>query len=222
MVNETLIKAKVLSLLSQYNLQTITLDNLVFIIEDLGYEIVEYNLLDAATNQILESLNLLACANNRKAFTYKQGMARFVFVFEDLSAEEKLVALAHEVGHIVCKHLTDGNTECSIDEEYEANEFAHHLLHPSALMKVKSWIISNKKKAIMIACGILATIVLIIGIAHIVQSRSYYGEYYITENGERYHKKDCIFIKDKNNVERLTEKDYLSGEYDPCQICLPD
>lgn len=222
MVNESFIKAKVLSLLAQYNLQTVTLDNLVFIVEDQGYEIVEYNLLDTATNQILESLNLLAYAHSRKAFTYKQGLARFVFVFEDLSAEEKLVALAHEVGHIVCKHLKEGNTECSIDEEYEANEFAHHLLHPSLWIKIKSWIISNKKKAIMIACGILAAIVLIIGLSHIVQARSYYGEYYITENGERYHKGECIFVKDKNNVERLTERDYYSGEYEPCQICLPE
>lgn len=222
MINEKFIKAMVVSVLSQYNLQTVTLDNLVYIVEDQGYEIVEFNLVDTATNHILEKLNLLGCARSRKAFTYKQGLARFVFIFEDLSAEEKMIALAHEVGHIVCKHLREGNIESSIDEEYEANEFAHHLLHPTWWMKAQSWVVANKKKAITIVCAIFVAIIFIVGLTQFIQSRSYYGEYYITENGEKYHKEECIFVKDKNNVERLTEKDYYSGEYEPCQLCLPE
>ena len=46
--------------------------------------------------------------------------------------------------------------------------------------------------------------------------------YYVTPTGKKYHREDCIFIKDKKNVERLTDKEYYSGEYDPCQICLPE
>ena len=222
MSNEKLVKAKAFSLFSQYNLQTVTLDNLVYIIEDQGYEIVEFNLIDMATNHILERLGLTDYAKSRKAFTYKQGFARFVFIFEDLSANEKLLALAHEVGHIFCMHLKDGNTECSVDEEYEANEFAHHLLHPSIWTKFKCWLTSHKKP--VIAASIVAVVVVIgaIFIAQIVQNNSYYGEYYITENGAKYHEENCIFVKDKKNVERLTEKDYYSGEYEPCQICLPE
>ena len=30
------------------------------------------------------------------------------------------------------------------------------------------------------------------------------------------------FVKDKKKVSRLTESDYYSGKYDPCQICLPN
>lgn len=222
MINEKFIKARVVSTLSQYNLQAVTLDTLVYIIEDQGYEIVEYNLIDTATNHILEKLKLVCYAESRKAFTYKQGLARFVFIFEDLSAEEKTIALAHEVGHIVCKHLREGNVECSIDEEYEANEFAHHLLHPTWGMKIQGWIVANKKKAIAIVCMVFVFILLIVGLTQFIQSRSYYGEYYITENGEKYHKKECIFVKDKINVDRLTEKDYYTGEYEPCQLCLPE
>lgn len=222
MSNEKLVRAKVFSLFSQYNLQTVTLDNIVYIIEDQGYEIVEFNLADIATNHIIEKLGLTGYAKSRKAFTYKQGLARFVFIFEDLSANEKLIALAHEVGHIFCMHLKDGDAECSVDEEYEANEFAHHLLHPSIGIRIKCWLASYKKY--VIAASVVAILVVIgaILITQAVQSRSYYGEYYITENGEKYHKEDCIFVKDKTNVERLTEKDYHSGEYAPCQICLPE
>lgn len=222
MNNDKQVKEKVLSLFSQYNLKKATLDHIVYIIEDQGYELVEFNLVDDATNHILEKLELTDYAKSRKAFTYKKGLAKFVFIFEDLSANEKLLALAHELGHIFCEHLSDGDTECSVDEEYEANEFAHHLLHPSGWMKLNCWLKSNKKLVIIFA---IISVVLIIGtivITQIIQSNSYYGEFYITENGEKYHKEDCIFVKDKKNVDRLTEKDYYSGEYDPCQICLPE
>lgn len=222
MSNEKLIKAKVVDLFSQYNLRTVTLDNLVYVIEDQGYEIVEFNLADVATNHILEKLGLTGYAKSRKVFTYKQGLARFVFIFEDLSANEKLLALAHEVGHIFCMHLKDGNTECTVGEEYEANEFAHHLLHPGIWIRVNCWLTSHKKY--VIAASVIATVAVIgaILITQVVQNRSYYGECYITKNGEKYHKEDCIFVKDKKNIERLTEEDYYSGEYDPCQICLPE
>lgn len=222
MNNEKLVKMRVASLLIQYKLQTVTLDSLVYIIEDQGYEILEYNLADVATNHILEKLGLTGYAKSRKAFTYKQGLARFVFIFEDLSANEKLIALAHEVGHIFCMHLKAGNAECSVDEEYEANEFSHHLLHPSIWIRFKCWIISHKKYVVVASAAIVAIVIGAILIIQAVRSCSYYGEYYITENGEKYHKEDCIFVKNKTNTERLTEEDYCSGEYEACQICLPE
>ena len=39
--------------------------------------------------------------------------------------------------------------------------------------------------------------------------------------GNKYHEKDCIFVKDKTNVHRMTEEEFESGEYEPCRICLP-
>lgn len=222
MNNEQIIKQRASSLLSEYRLQTITLDNLVYIIEDQGYEIVEYNLEDLAARHLLDKMGLTEYARARKAFTYKQSAARFVFIFEDLSAKEKLFALAHEVGHIICGHLKDGNTEYSVDEEYEANEFAHHLLHPGQWLRIKSWIMAHRNIAITVATIALLVIFGAIIATNVIRNNSYYGEYYITESGEKYHQADCIFVKDKTNVERLTEKDYYSGEYEACQICLPE
>lgn len=222
MNKEKIIRYQAHSLLLQYRIQTVTLDNLVYIIEDQGYEIVEYGSEDFESQHLLDKMGLTAYARARKAFTYKQGLARFVFIFEDLSAKEKLLALAHEVGHIACSHLKDGNTECSVDEEYEANEFAHHLLHPGLWLRIKAWLITHKKSAIAVAVIVLVVIIGAVIITNVLQSNSYYREYYITKSGEKYHKEDCIFIKDKKNVERLTETHYYSGEYGPCQICLPE
>jgi hypothetical protein len=55
-----------------------------------------------------------------------------------------------------------------------------------------------------------------------IQSRSYYGEYYVSKSGTKYHEKDCMTIKGRSNVRRLTEKDYYSGDYEPCHVCLPE
>ena len=76
--------------------------------------------------------------------------------------------------------------------------------------------------------SLIALVVLITGIAaisilhYISVEKSYYGEYFVTENGEKYHEENCIYIKDKSNVHRLTIEEYESGEFEPCQICLPE
>lgn len=222
MNNDKFAKLKVDSLFSQYKLSKINLDNLIYIIEDQGFEIIEFESGDGLlTNSLIQDLKLTSYAQAGKAFAYQQGSAKFVFICEDMSAKEKLYALAHEVGHIFCLHLRDGNMEYSVHEEYEANEFAHHLLHPNITANIKRWVVERKKSIIIGASITLVLIVFVLIIAGIVKSNSYYGDYYITETGEKYHREDCIFIKDKKNVKRLTDKDYYSGEYDPCQICLP-
>ena len=222
MNNEKTIRRLAHSLLSQYRIQKVTLDNLVYIIEDQGYEIVEYGSEDFESQHLLDKMGLTVYARARKAFTYKHGSARFVFIFDNLSAKEKLLALAHEVGHIACSHLKDGSTTYSVEEEYEANEFAHHLLNPGVRVRIRTWLLAHKRSAIVATAIVLIMIVIVATITNIFQSKSYHGEFYTTKSGEKYHKKDCIFVKDKDNIERLTEKDYYSGEYDPCQICLPE
>lgn len=223
MSNDKFAKLKVDFLFSQYKLSKINLDNLIYIIEDQGFEIIEFEVGEKSPSySLLKDLNLTQYAQAGKAFAYQQGSAKFVFICEDMSAKEKLYALAHEVGHIFCLHLRDGNMEYSVQEEFEANEFAHHLLHPSFADNIKRWIKGHKKGVVIGASTTLVIVTLVFIIAGIIKSNSYYGDYYITETGEKYHREDCIFIKDKKNVERLTDKEYYSGEYDPCQICLPN
>ena len=223
MSSERVIKAKVKDMLSQYKLSEVTLDNLVFIIEDQGFEIVKFLYgEDSSSTRLIQRLNLTdyACAN--EAFTYQCGATRLVFLSEKISASEKLYALAHEVGHIFCGHLKDGNMKCSVEEEYEANEFAHMILHPSISSKAIRWFDEHKKASIIGIAIIVVVCIGLIGIPYALRQQSCYGEYYITDSGHKYHEKECIFVKDKNNVERLTQEQYYSGEYEPCQICLPE
>ena len=103
-----------------------------------------------------------------------------------------------------------------------ANEFAHFLLNSPATFKVRVWIKNHKKAAIISVVSLILIVAGIILAINIAQSKSYYKEYHVTDGGEKYHEEDCIFVKDKTNTRRLTEKEYDSGEYESCQICLPD
>ena len=54
-----------------------------------------------------------------------------------MTNDEKLYALAHELGHIFCNHFSkNSQSVSSVKEEREANEFAHYLLEPSCGVKV--------------------------------------------------------------------------------------
>ncbi len=67
----------------------------------------------------------------------------------------------------------------------------------------------------------IASIGLGIWLKNIHDEKTYYGEYYVTETGSKYHEKNCMFVKDKNSVCRLIEEEFQSGDYEPCKTCLP-
>lgn len=219
MMSEAKIKAK--NLLLQYKISKMTLENLLYIVGQQGFEILEYSQLDESGSiwEIIRTLQLVPYAKSGKAFAYQHGSTKIIFLCEELTADEKLYALAHEEGHILSGHF--GSSD-SVEQEQMANEIAHYLLHPPLFVKMRIAILERKKLAIAILSVILCITIALIVTSIIVRNYSYYGEYYITENGTKYHEKDCMIIKDKNNTERLTKAEFESGEYDPCQVCLPD
>ena len=85
-----------------------------------------------------------------KHLLYQYGAISLVFLSENISTTEKLYVLAHEVGHIFCGHLKDGTMRCSVEEEYEANEFAHMLCPPSFPSKVLRWSEKHKKPLLLV------------------------------------------------------------------------
>ena len=219
------IRYKAKNLLFEYGISKVTLENLIYIIEEQGFEIIEYSQRDRSDSvwTVLNTLNLTAYAESGKAFAYKCGKSKLLFVCEEMTADEKLYALAHEEGHIIFGHLCNGACDGNaVEEEYVANEFAHYLLHPPLLLKFATTVKRNKKKALWVALIALTLAVIIPITVSVIQSRSYYGEYYVTESGTKYHEKECMTIKDRSNVRRLTEKDYYSGDYEPCHVCLPE
>ena len=215
---------KVKQFLESSHLQNNDYPSLIKAVEELGYTVIEFNSSynDENTQTVLEELNLSAFIKKSKGFTYSFDEYRLIFINESLSKHEKQMVLSHEIGHIVCGHLisSPANSQ-NVQEEYEANEFSHQLLNPSK--KVRFSVFTYKhKKAIIAAVLAIVLVLSSTGIVLTVQKQSsYYGEYYVTSAGKKYHEKNCIFVKNKTNVRRLTKDEFNSGEYEACEICLP-
>ena len=216
-------RKKACFVLRQYRLNAPSLNDLFRVVKDLGYTIIDYSKVadESSAETLIRELGLESFARNGKSFVYKNNDIKLIFLCEAMSQSEKLYALAHELGHVYCGHLKNGLcNDADMAEEHEANEFAHYLLHPGWGEKIA--LFARKHKAIsiiaiiLIICGIISIPI----IKHIQTVQSYYGEYYVTENGKKYHTRDCQVVREKTNIHRLTIEEYESGEYEPCQICL--
>ena len=146
-----------------------------------------------------------------------------IFINEDLNDEEKLLILSHEFGHIVCDHFSIAPIiGRDVKEEHEANEFAHYLLEQRIFYRIKR-IIQMYHNLII---ALVAVLCLILGAlsAYLIMhsSDSYHDNLYITSTGNCYHKKECIFVKNKTNIKRITKEQFEKGTYVPCDVCLPD
>lgn len=205
----------------KYGVLKPTLDEIKNIITSQGYSIVEFNAIfnDEDVALIIENLRLDNLVSERKGFTYADSKNRLVFVHEDLSVDEKLSVLLHEEGHIFCGHIEE-NTYLGrdIQQEVEANEFTYCMQNPSS--NSKSLFFINKNK-VWISIVAVILVVSIIGFGWFVREKELYGDYVITDTGNKYHQSDCIHVKNKTNVHRLTVEQFESGEYEPCGTCLP-
>lgn len=209
----------------KHKLVTINYSELRNTVCNMGYTVIEfgrdYNDKDVAT--VIENLNLAEAVSVSRAFTYTSKDYRLIFVNENLNEEEKLLVLSHEVGHIVCGHFSTvsiiGN---DVKDEYEANEFSHHLLNRGFVRKIGDFVFVHRKVCIVsfIIICLLTTFACIY--VHKQNEPKYKDGLYITSGGERYHREECIHIKNKTNIEKLTVKDFKSGKYSPCDMCLPD
>ena len=139
-----------------------------------------------------------------------------------MSEEEKTIILAHEAGHIFLEHLSSRPILGSdVVQEHRANEFAHYLLYPGILKRTK-FLIKKHKKLIAVVCSCILLAAIGITVFSILsKSKDRFGEYYLSATGNKYHLKNCIYVKDKDNVRQMTEEELKSGEYEPCQVCMP-
>jgi len=218
------VKKKAGRFLTHYLKQPLSLDSLSEVISRQGYTIIEFNHIynDESVTTVITELKLSDVVEKEKGFIYVDRNHRLVFLHEDMSEDEKLMVLAHEEGHIFCEHF--GHSPIigkDVSEEYEANEFAHYILNPPIQYRIYITMIQHKKLYVAIAVLLVLFAITIASWSQITKEESYYGEFYITSTGNKYHERDCIFVKDKTNISRLTKEEFDSGEYEPCQICLP-
>lgn len=212
------------SVIRQYRLKNASLDDLVSIIGEQGFQIIDYEVggSDYASSLISE-LQLDDIARMGQAFVYQKNDVKLLFLCEQLTAEEKLFACAHELGHIRLGHLKGtGIYTVDLCEEYEANEFVHYLLHPSLLTNTKIWMGQHKSFIAATSFFVVICLCVVFIIHNQKMKETFHGEYYVTETGEKYHLKDCKRIQSSDDVRRMTEKEYQEGKYTPCQVCLPD
>ncbi len=111
----------------------------------------------------------------------------------------------------------DNAIGADVIHEHEANEFVHYLLKDR----------HGKKKRVRIIAAISAIALILIAFAgfYLKQSHDkavYTDNLYRTETGTKYHVRDCIYIRDRTDVYRLTQEEFDSGKYEPCSACMPD
>lgn len=218
--------------LASNNIKKVTSENLISAITALGYKVIYFNDPDNVieTEELLARLNLLEMSRNSKAFTYKLKSIRVVFIDYTMLERDKVYALAHEAGHIYMGHMDRVN--CSygaIEDEWEANEFAHFVISPSIIDRFKGSIRSKAKLLVIPLIIILLFAAPHVQLNHITASISDTGSksnestmnYYVTASGEKYHKHDCRYVKNNNSARKITEKEYHSGKYSACSICNP-
>ena len=210
---------------TRYKLRQIDFKGLKKAVQEQGYTVIEFGTCenDEDISLIIEKLDLGGYIERLRGFTYSDPECRLVFVNRELNEHEKILVLSHEEGHILCGHMDRSQISAGpVEEEEEANQFSHYLLYPNKADRIRAGMEAYKRQ---IAAGILICIAAAGIFGYHVQAQhgeNYYGEFYVTESGERYHKKECIFTKNKNNIRRLTAEDFASGRYKPCQVCLPE
>ncbi len=218
------VKLKVRKFIKEFGVHELNYALLKGYVERQGYTVVEYSHLsnDEIVSSLINALNLSENICNSKGFTYADQNQRIVFIHEDLSDAEKLVVLSHEAGHIYLGHMSSAPIiGRDVQEEYEANEFAHFLMNPGKWDKIIASVRRHKVATILIAICLVVIVVAGAIFSQIEKEKQYYGEYYITSTGNKYHDKDCGYVKGKDNIEQLTIEQYESGEYEPCGVCLP-
>ena len=153
-----------------------------------------------------------AFATGRKTVCITRGLLQ-------MPPEQIKATLAHEFGHLQCGHVSFGPfIHGTFEQEHQANEFAHYLLHPSAKHFVHTWIYEHKLLTIIIGIVLLLCIASI-PVTQYVQSKKYHDYYYVTDGGEHYHLEGCYYIQGKD-AHRMTEEEFDSGKYTPCKICF--
>ena len=213
-----------MGLLRKYKISEITLDDVTEMITDTGFDIVEYQPDEhiGSSAVLIDRLNLRKLLAARSMLSYQKDNMRLVFVDDTLGEEEKKNAIAHELGHIVCGHIREGDiSEYTASEEREADVFAQCLLNSKAGAWIRRRVAACFAAALVLLGGLVAIPKMMdyLGIGHAKVYGD--GQYYVVDDGERYHEKDCITIKGNETAHQMTAEEYETGRYSPCQVCLP-
>ncbi len=207
------------------------------IIESNDFIIINYKK-HTNSKDVCELIKKLGIENEiecNDSFLYVKNNLRFVFLNEDVCAEDRRALLCHELGHILDPEIRNHSVNYSkIKKEEFANEFSCYIKNPP--LSCRFYLFMIKKRRFLLSIIILITCLLGFllskSLTHHKMTNSVARQisipansdsaYYVTMNGKRYHRNSCIIVKTRKNLTEYTLEDAISDGYTPCLICLPE
>ena len=215
-MTEKQIKKLAKKFIKKYKLKGLNLQIILEILQEQGFNIIYYSRSKYHhTYDLLHKLNLYEVAEHTSCFTHAVNDNHLVFILEDLSDEDKISVLLHEEGHIFLEHIYKkgiiSNTD--IQKEDEANYFKWCVI--KELRKIK------KQPVLIAACILLVTFISACMLVNSINSQNTTPDtVYITESGDKYHRKGCYYIEG-NDVIAITKSEAESLDKEPCKVCKP-
>lgn len=215
-------KRKALEFYKEFKISQLTVDSITCAIQKCGYKIIEYVPFstDNKAYALLSELGIIHIANTEKSFVYADNLYRILFIAKGLSEKEKLMLLSHEAGHIYLNHMSRKNLISGEDIaiENEAREFSHYLLTCNRSFSLISKI--SQHKGVVIG-GVLSFLFLVIFLSVLIPQIYTSNIRYVSPMGEKYHRYECVTIKNKDSLTKNNKKKLESLGYTPCDLCLP-
>lgn len=200
------------------------INSITVYLQSIGYTVSLYE--NEEEDNLIEKYELDNRIKLVHAFTATEGNARFVYVNNSLSSENKRYAILHEASHIILGHLD--SDDLVVDErlrEMEAEAFAYTVLNPPK---------QRRTIPALLVTTVLMLVVNLIPSPSAIQTSTFSSsqavntpafvenqiEYvYITLNGKKYHRENCFYKKGKECT-MLSKKEALKN-YEPCLVCNP-
>lgn len=213
----------------------ITFENLEEYLKRNNWLVVQY--MPGERNKYLSRLNLEPNATEENSFLFNSNNLKIVFLREDIDLHEKTYCLLHEIAHIEL-----GYTEnITPSQERQVIQFAEHCQQQSNKKRkhITTGIISIVLLFIIIIAVVLSLSKCNEGILTrkggstsprpetAVLNREYRDNVdlsnmvVITPNGEKYHRPDCYYVKNKENTATITQAEAIQLGKEPCSICEP-
>ena len=203
----------------------INFETLTKYMESRGFAVVLFD----DTNKLIKRYSLEETAKAKSAFTYVDKTSSLIFIRESLHANDKLLQLLHEIGHITLGHMKGNYLRVTdiAETEYQANHFAHLVLRPKTLPSFLLPMGICTLSALLLV-SLVCNIYLIkennekeIPPYTMVLSDTTYKEtedyVYITRSGNKYHRKNCQYASDAAKINREDAEKL----YTPCSKCNP-
>ncbi len=192
-----------------------------------GYKVVFFN--TPAGDIEIERYNLWEDTKLTDAFTYKSS-AKFIFINNNCSSEEKLYLLYHETGHVILEHIDylRLTTRNRILMDIEADVFAYNIIHQSKInftliflwiavvLLIASHFIPIKTKDTAVPASAPTEARPSGELSPQETERAYV---LIAPTGKKYHRETCRYVQGKNCTQ-LTEAE-AQKNYSPCSVCNP-